>query len=404
MPVILGWGLASLILATVIGAVFARLDFPVAHDRRRFGEIDGLRGYLALMVMVQHFLIWAHGPGITPVWVPPPQNVAHELGSGSVALFFMITGFLFGPRIEQGLPATNWPGFAIARLFRIAPLVIVSAMLVAGLIGADTGARPAWNDARTVLLWVFGRQDRNPLAGAADPGLWDAHVLWSLRWEWIFYLGFMPAGAIGASLLRKRGHQWALPVIVLALCLGFRVVCAATGRTAPEWTMFLPFFSAGAAIATLARIDRIRIVLGGRMGDCLAAGALFGGMTLWPDPFGWGLVLFAGFFLCVACGAGLGGVLRLPGALVLGECSYAIYLFHGIALAVLFRRMPDLVHALPQALMPVWMLVITAILLPVTAALHLAVERPLMLRGKRWGEVAGNRVSAVLRRGYDRAE
>ena len=87
-------------------------------------------------------------------------------------------------------------------------------------------------------------------------------------------------------------------------------VCAATGRTAPEWMMFLPFFSAGAAIATLARIDRIRIVLGGRMGDCLAAGALFGGMTLCPDPFGWGLVLFAGFFLCVACGAGLGGVLR----------------------------------------------------------------------------------------------
>ncbi len=383
-------------LATLIGAGLARLGFPLSRDHRRFGEIDGVRGYLALMVMVQHFLIWAHAPGITPQWAPPPGNLAHELGMGSVAVFFMITGFLFAPRIEQGLRATNWPGFAIARLFRLAPLVLVSAVLVAGLIAAETGARPALTDARTALMWVFGRQDHNPLSGQADPGLWDAHVLWSLRWEWMFYLGFMPAGAVLAMLLRRARPGLALPVIVLALCLIIRAVCAETGRAAPDMTLFLPFFAAGAMVAALARIEAIRHVLGGRAGDCLAAATLIGAMTLWPDPFGWGLALFAVFFLCLACGAGLGGILRLPGALVLGECSYAIYLFHGIALAVLFRRLPDLVHTVPQALMLVWLLVITAILVPVTALLHVAIERPLMLRGKAWGKTVGSRISAVL--------
>jgi peptidoglycan/LPS O-acetylase OafA/YrhL len=386
VPVVFFWVVAVLALASLIGWGLARAGFPIAAGHRRFAEIDGVRGYLALMVMVQHFLIWAHGPPGTPVWTPPPQPFAHELGTGSVAVFFMITGFLFAPRIDQGLFGSNWAEFVVARFFRLAPLVLTSALLVAVLIHAETGARPVLTDAKTALMWIFGRQEQHPLSGMADPGLWDAHVLWSLRWEWFFYLGIMPAWAAVIALWPRARHARLLPVIILALCLAARAIFAAHGRPAPDLAMFLPFFVAGYAVCALARQDLVKRMLGGRAGDVLAVSALVGGMAIWPEPFGWGQVFFALFFLCVACGAGLGGILRQSGALVLGECSYAIYLLHGTALAALFRWAPGLVHAMPLQLAPALMLAVTAVVVPVAAAAHLAVERPMMRRGKTWGK------------------
>jgi peptidoglycan/LPS O-acetylase OafA/YrhL len=385
---VLAWCAAVLALAALIGWMLARTGFAVATEHRRFAEIDGLRGFLALLVMVQHALIWAHGPPGSPDWTPPPQPFGAELGMGSVAVFFMITGFLFAPRIDQGLFGTNWAEFAMARLFRIAPLIVVSVSVVAVLIHFETGVPPVAGDAWTALMWIFGRQERLPLAGSADPGLWDAHVLWSLRWEWMFYLAVMPAWATAITLW--RGGRAIVPGAVLLACLATHAVCATWGRPAPTFALFMPFFVMGYAIAALARRDAVRRALGGPSGDVLALLALAGGMAIWPDPFGFGQLLLALFLLCVACGAGLGGILRLPGALVLGECSYAIYLFHGIVLAVLFRWAPGLVYGVAQPIVLAWLLVVTALVVLIAAALHLAVEQPLMLRGKVCSKALGN--------------
>ncbi len=387
----LAWCAAVLALAALIGWMLARTGFAVAAQHRRFAEIDGLRGFLALLVMVQHALIWAHGPPGSPDWIPPPQPFAAELGMGSVALFFMITGFLFAPRIDQGLFGTNWAEFAVARVFRIAPLIVVSALLVAVLIHFETGAPPAPGDAKTALMWVFGRQEQLPLSGMADPGLWDAHVLWSLRWEWMFYVIVMPAWA--TAIMAGRIVRAALPAVLLLVCFAIHAQCAATGRAAPAFALFLPFFVMGYAIAALSRRDAVRRALGGPAGDALAALALAGGLAIWPDPFGAGQVLLALFLLCVACGAGLGGILRLPGALVLGECSYAIYLFHGTVLAMLFRWAPRLVYGAPQAVLLAWLLAVTAVVVVLAAALHLTVEQPLMWRGKAWARTLSQAMS-----------
>jgi len=396
-PVLLAWVLAVLVLATLIGQVLARTGFALSDSHRTFAEIDGLRGYLALMVMVQHFLIWAHGPPTAPTWTPPPLPFAQELGIGSVAVFFMITGFLFASRIDRGLFATNWAEFAVARFFRLAPLVLVSLLVVELLIHAETGARPVWRDGWTALMWVFGRQEMLPLAGMAEPDLWDAHVLWSLRWEWIFYAAIMPAWAAAITIWPRARQDWRLPSVMVLGCLGTSATCAALGRSVPALAQFLPFFVAGYVVRALVRHERLRRVLGGPIGDGVTVIALIVAMAIWPDPFGWGQLGYAVVFLCVASGAGLGGILRLPGALVLGECSYAIYLFHGLALALLFRWAPALVHARPPAAQPLWLLAATVVVVPATAALHLAVERPLLLQGKRWGRSVGKRFSVLWR-------
>ena len=66
----------------------------------RFASIDGLRGYMAFFVFLHHSCIWyfaTHGYG----WRPPPSNVYSQFGSTSVAVFFMITSFLFFSRLLQ---------------------------------------------------------------------------------------------------------------------------------------------------------------------------------------------------------------------------------------------------------------------------------------------------------------
>ena len=61
----------------------------------RLGAIDGLRGYLALLVFIHHFEItwYWHNTG---EWSSPPYL---NFGTVGVSIFFMITGYLFVHKI-----------------------------------------------------------------------------------------------------------------------------------------------------------------------------------------------------------------------------------------------------------------------------------------------------------------
>ena len=87
------YALALTGVALLVAALLARATgaVPVAH---RYRSLDGLRGYLALFVVIHHAAIW-HGFARTDVWHGPPSHLYNQLGQGSVATFFMITGFLF---------------------------------------------------------------------------------------------------------------------------------------------------------------------------------------------------------------------------------------------------------------------------------------------------------------------
>ena len=82
-----------LLLATLCAHGLARWRPP--EPPAAYAAIDGLRGYLALMVFVHHGAVW-WGYLHTGQWRPPPSRLMNNLGEGSVALFFMITALLFG--------------------------------------------------------------------------------------------------------------------------------------------------------------------------------------------------------------------------------------------------------------------------------------------------------------------
>src|SRR5579864_2584871 len=73
---------------------FKVLDEPPAQHNNRSRTIDGLRGFLALGVF------FAHGSGYyvymkTGYWGAGPSVFFNQLGSIGVALFFIITSYLF---------------------------------------------------------------------------------------------------------------------------------------------------------------------------------------------------------------------------------------------------------------------------------------------------------------------
>jgi peptidoglycan/LPS O-acetylase OafA/YrhL len=116
---------------------------------------------------------------------------------------------------------------------------------------------------------------------------------------------------------------------------------------------------------------------------CAAAGIPPAPSGETPTPYTVALPLFGLFFTCVACGNSLGGLLRTRGALLRGECSYGIYLLHGLVLSVLFTDAaasigPIATDRLP-ALTPLAAIAVTLIT-PVTCLL---VERPAMRAGSR---------------------
>ena len=372
--------LVGLALATALGALLGRYGFPLPPARARIGCIDGLRGYLALAVMVHHFFIWSAVTRFGADWGPPSLNVLNQLGAGGVALFFMITGAVFYPRILAGFAATSWTSVYLGRAFRLLPLIAVSVAVVVAVIVARmphpvVDARLFGAAARWLTAW-----GEPPLLGFPDSGRINAYVLWSLRLEWLFYLLALPACAAAMALLHaRRLPTVALPLALLGLLGAARIGAGVAGLDIGILKYFTLFAVGMLAFECQAR-PRLRAMLAQPRVGWLAAAGLLLGVVATPVPFDWSLPLFGCFFACVICGNDLGGVLRGRGALVLGECSFGIYLLHGIALYLLFDggATAHIATGLLPVLLPAAMVVVVA----VTAATYLLVERPAIRLGK----------------------
>lgn len=369
---------AAYLVATLVGSLIARAGFPLPEGHRRIGHIDGLRGYLALSVLVHHFIIWTGVTRLGRPWAPPVENILNQLGPGSVALFFMTTGFVFYPRVLSGWRANSWVSIYIGRMFRILPLVTVSVTIIAVIIYLREGVSPRLEDAKAMLLWISS-WSLPPLLGDPDAARFGGNVLWSLWFEWFFYLLILPACAIAVDLVRGRLPTWTVPMALLLATLAARAVTLP--RNLP---VYLPLFAVGMLAFEVSRNQAIATLLRGRAASLVSAGVLAAAVIGTHDPYGLPpLAAFGFFFACVACGNDMGGMLATRGALVLGECSYGLYLLHGIVLALLFVQNERLVTSLPLASVPLLLPVVAALTVTLTAGTYLLIERPGIGAGRR---------------------
>lgn len=359
---------AAYVLATLIAMLFARMGFPLPPEERRIGCIDGLRGYLALSVLIGHFIRWIQITRLGETWsTSAPVYVFNQLGSGAVMIFFMITGLVFYPRILAGYRACSWPKIYISRVFRIIPLVSVSVGAVTLFISIKTGHSLDSRFPKAAAEWILALGEPD-LLGYPDSWRLNAGVLWSLWYEWLFYLLLLPASAVAADLVRGRLPSWVLPTVLLLGGLSLQAFHLAN--------LFLPLFAMGMLAYECQSREAIARWLRTPLATIVAAGSL-GVVMFLPTRYGLGTILLGIFFACIACGNSMWGLLNTRGASVLGECSFGVYLLHGIVLALIFDNASGITEPLSIDQLPILLLAPAAACVAlITAITYLLIERP----------------------------
>jgi peptidoglycan/LPS O-acetylase OafA/YrhL len=370
-------GLAALLLL-VSTRPFAVLDAPSAAEAGRVSTLDGLRGFLALAVVFHHGAIYhvlLTGGG----WRLPPSQFHAMIGPMGVAMFFMVTGYLFWRRVLRADGRLDWRSLYIGRLFRLGPLYLLAIAIMFAVIFAATGPVLAASIPALIgeiALWLpIGAIKGPKVNGFQDTEQILAGVTWTLRYEWLFYLSL----PLLAWLLRRGWHRLRSPALVMAAALAI--------------TLFLPpnrdvyvtaLFAIGMLTAALIEAGWVWRVPD-RLASLLVLGCLGATILGFGSAYDAGsMLLLGGAFYLVTTGCTLFGLLTTRAARRLGHISYGIYLLQGLALALFFR--PDAMAAFGRS-SPVahWTLVLASVLVLVIAAAlaHILIERPGIKFGRR---------------------
>jgi peptidoglycan/LPS O-acetylase OafA/YrhL len=379
--------LACYILAFVTSYAFVHLVLP---ERLRGGlgkgtrylAIDGIRGYLAFGVFVHHCLVtWIFIP--EGRWDPLPHNFENQLGATSVAVFFMITAFLFWGRAES-LGSLDWKTFFITRLFRIYPLYLFVFALICLVVACESKwvvLESASDIMKEVTKWLFFR--------APDVNLYDRTTLivkgvtWTLLYEAWFYVS-LPLLVV---VFLKKNTVWVKAgALAMVLLLGrFNHIDLQIGAA------FL-----GGFVAVYWRKKESRIALAqNRVATFIALACLGTVVFFLYKPFNvLGIVLLSVFFTVIASGNTLFSLLRMRAALWLGEISYSIYLCHGLVLWLVMQKvlphLPGYDHSTKWFVASA--VAITPVVILFCSASYLLVERPLIAVGHK---VSKRKIAAI---------
>ena len=180
----------SLYTCIVVANRAARIPYFSFLDERRnrAGSIDGLRGYLALLVFFHHFVVTYYWKSLQ-VWERPPEDLYQNFGKVGVAIFFMITGFLFFTKINNSRGSLNWLALYSSRFFRIVPLYLAAFFIVLIFVFEATGYElhtsigQLFKDLTKWGLFIGGF-----INDFGDTKRIIAGVDWTLKYEWLFYL------------------------------------------------------------------------------------------------------------------------------------------------------------------------------------------------------------------------
>ncbi|HUM08958.1 MAG TPA: acyltransferase [Acidocella sp.] len=333
---------------------------------KRLARMDGLRGILAVYVLLGHALPFTCLPG----WVTAP----FRHGEAAVDLFFALSGLVIANSLERF--GWQFVPFMAARARRLLPVyfLVLAVSICLTTLGDPLQAMP----------WVGG-EGRNIMAAALPRPLLPhllAHLTlvhglipqsalpyayvtllgpaWSLSTEWQFYV------LIGLIAPHRLGK---FALALLALGAAYRALPLGAEFSRAFLPDAAPFFALGLASAVLLRGGRSRSFWLCLLGAC--ALALPVGVEKLFTPLAWGLVM-------LAQRQSWGAVLEGRAVQYLGAVSYPLYLVNEPVQRAMALLLGPVAHG-----GAVWF---TAAFLPLSiglsllcaAWLHNTVERPLM--------------------------
>jgi peptidoglycan/LPS O-acetylase OafA/YrhL len=328
--------LAAVVVALGLCRMLAPSDVPpeVSGASHRFPAIDGLRGLLALFVFLCHAMAW-RGIVRHEGWHASKQPLFQHFGDTSVAIFFMVTAFLFvGRLLDARNGVIDWWRLYVSRVLRLTPAYWVAITLMLMLLAVATARQVdgagssivlrGWGDiASAAGAWyAFCLPGMPAIDGYMNTPMIIAGVTWSLPFEWAFYL-LLPL--LGLPLLDLRR----LPAAALAVGLAGAVW---TWMWLPSAWIAAPFLGGIVAAWTARRPAFVRVALT-PASSVLAIAALAFVVATTPSVFApLPLVLVSLVFTIIAAGNTLFGLLTGRAARWLGQVGYSVYLLHGLVL------------------------------------------------------------------------
>ena len=396
MDYFLSFSCLSVTIAFAFG--IARLSLGTrgaVSQRGRIGCLDGLRGYLALAVVAHHYLGTWNIERSGAFTVPDGNLVFQNLGPTAVLTFFMITALLFYGKLLRSGGRPNWKALYISRIFRLTPaywVALTAVLFLLFYLSNWTLHVPLRSLMVELFNWIaFTIPGAVDINGFPRTGQVLFGVVWTLRYEWLFYF-CLPL--VGLAVMVGRDYP--------AARFGTLVACVAVVGFGPEVTVAhfsstyaLPFLL-GMIAAELQAIDYLRRLTQGVAGTIVGLASLLVLLALPPDigmveraPF---LLMF---FLPVVAGNSYLGLLSKGPSIVLGDASYSIYLLHVLAL----RGLPIVFGADVYrnfSLVEGWLAMIpVAVVVVVVSILNYRyVERPFIDLGHRFSRT--ERKSPVL--------
>ncbi|HCE6307648.1 TPA: acyltransferase, partial [Pseudomonas aeruginosa] len=296
----------------------------------RFVTIDGLRGYLAFFVFLHHSSIWYYylKDGL---WQLPPSRLYAHFGQTSVALFFMVTGFLFAHKLlhSRGTPI-RWLDVYASRIARLLPAYLLAMALLFLLVFTATGF--SLREAPSALLgkmldWLlFSIPSKPDMNGFIGTFRIVAGVTWTLPYEWLFYFCLPFLGV----LLGNRPSPVAMAIMAGMIWLVLKA-------WQPNWTLAY-MFVAGGLSALAVRSTHLQRFAASIPGNLLCLALLLLPGVLFPSAYQETAILILGLaFLLIAAGSSLFGLLTQALSRFLGEMTYSMYLLHGCILFISFE-------------------------------------------------------------------
>lgn len=365
--------IVALALAILTSAFIAwRFGAPPAQGR--FVSIDGLRGYLAFFVFLHHASVW-YFYFRTGVWQVPPSHLYTHFGQSSVAMFFMITAFLFFSKLLDGRRrGIDWTKLYVSRVMRLAPLYLFTMCLLFGVVAVlshgvlyEPPLHLFINASRWLLFTAFGAPSLN---GIDHTYYLVAGVTWTLPYEWFFYFS-LPLLALTLRI------KTPLPYFLVGL---FSIAGIFAWHLSA--LQLLPFLG-GIVAALLYRIEKFRQFSTTKSASFLIILLLATTVLEFPGAFEVLPLIFLSLaFAFIACGNNFFTILASPVSRTLGEISYSLYLLHGLALFTLFKFVIGMEEAKTLSSFAHWMWIVglTPVLIVVCFCTFRFIERPAMRR------------------------
>ena len=326
--VMIAWmGIASS-LAIKFVPLIRRLN---SDQSSRYKSLDALRGFLAAGVFISHAFV-AKNFYKTGEWAPPESNMYRFAGTGSVALFFMITGLLFwGKVIDRKIEPLT---LLRSRLMRIMPLHIFSCIIIFFICFYESNFTAAVQLNELIfnmLRWLGGGGALGAPSINGVPTLTvNAGVTWTLQYEWVFY-ALLPLIGIFVAPLRFA--------LFVTLYLSVFVVLKSIGLSGEATYLLVasPFLG-GMFAAYIAKYYVDSLNSNGFFQSLFVIASLVAGAYFYTKGVSTVIaVLLVPAFVLIATGNNIFGLLETGWARWLGQISFSIYILHGIVLLLCLR-------------------------------------------------------------------